>query len=268
HAIEKKGEAYLLPLEGDLDEVESLIPLRWLYEKLGACKAQDKLIVFDVCRFHPGRGVQRPHFGPMTEALEKALHDSPAGVSVITSCSTGEQSLETDAYDAQFNFGAAQKGHAIDVVGSYFVSMLRAAAAAGALTPEKKLPAPTDEIPVERFATWMTEKLAEVVKNKFSERTQTVKATLKPRGDAGAFDPAEPQPGRFDFPAPPRGGDREGGAVNGRGDPAPADQAAREGWPTAGGHGRVAILTGGLEGLSSRGIEDRRARGQVPEGDP
>jgi hypothetical protein len=207
HAIEKKGEAYLVPLEGDLDEVESLIPLKWVYDKLGACKAQEKFIIFDVCRIHPERGVQRPHFGPMTEALEKAMHESPAGVSVITSCSKGEQSLETDNYEPQFNFGAGVKGHALKLEGSYFVSMIHGASYAGALAPEKKLPAPTDEIPVERFTTWMTEKLGEVVKNKFSDRTQTVKATLKPRGDAVAFDPAEPQPGRFDFPLPPPSAD-------------------------------------------------------------
>src|SRR5439155_1180460 len=33
HAVEKKGKAYLVPLEGDLDEVETLIPLDWFYEK-------------------------------------------------------------------------------------------------------------------------------------------------------------------------------------------------------------------------------------------
>src|SRR5262245_55616825 len=207
HAIEKKGEVFLVPLEGDLDEVEALIPLKWVYEKLGMCRAQEKLIIFDVCRFHPGRGVQRPHFGPMTEALETALHDSPAGVSVITSCSTGEQSLETDSYDAQFNFGAAQKGHAVDVVGSYFVSMIRGAAVAGALAPERKLPAPTDEIPVERFATWMTETLSEVVKTKLNGRTMSLRAPLKPGGEAVAFDPAEPLPGRFGFPLPPPSAD-------------------------------------------------------------
>ena len=72
HAVEKMGAAYIVPLEGDLDDVDSLIPLAWLYEKLGACKAQEKVIIWDVCRFHPERGIERPHPGPMTEALEKA----------------------------------------------------------------------------------------------------------------------------------------------------------------------------------------------------
>ena len=64
HAMEKKGKTYLVPLEGDLDEVDSLIPLDWLYEKLGACKAQEKVVIFDVCRFHPERGLERPSPGP------------------------------------------------------------------------------------------------------------------------------------------------------------------------------------------------------------
>src|SRR5262245_10363337 len=204
HAVEKKGEAYLVPLEGDLDEVETLIPLKWVYEKLGACKAQEKFIIFDVCRLHPERGIERPHFGPMTEALEKALHDSPEGVSVVASWSKGEQSVEIDQYITQFNHGTRDvKGHGLEVRGSFFLSMIHAASAAHALSPDKKLPEPADPIPVERFTTWMKEKLAEVVKIKFPDRSQTVKFTLKPPAQAVAFDAAEPAPGRFEFPHPP-----------------------------------------------------------------
>jgi hypothetical protein len=53
----------------------------------------------------------------------------------------------------------------------------------------------------------MKEKLGEVVHFKFSERRQTLKATIKKRAEAVAYNPAEPAPGRFEFPVPPPSAD-------------------------------------------------------------
>lgn len=208
HAMERKGKTYLVPIEGDLDEVDSLIPLDWFYEKLGACKAQEKVVIFDVCRFHPERGIERPNPGPMTEALESALHSPPDGVTVITSCSRDEQSVETDYYNTQLSFDTpGVKGTGVDLRGSFFLSMFHAASIAGALSPDKKLPVPADELPVDRLTKWMREKLGEVVHFKFPDRRQTLKATIKKRSEPVAYDPAEPAPGRFDFPIPPPSAD-------------------------------------------------------------
>jgi Caspase domain len=207
HAIEKKGKTYLVPLEGDLDEVETLIPLDWFYEKIGACKAQEKIVIFDVCRFHPGRGIERPSPGPMTEALETALHASPEGVTVITSCSKGEESIETDRAVAEFTFDTpGVKANGIPVQGSYFLGMLHGASQTGNLNPDRKLPSPGDPIPVERMTKWMGTKLNEVIHFKFAERTETLKATIKHRPEV-AYNPAEPPPGRFEYPLPPPSAD-------------------------------------------------------------
>jgi hypothetical protein len=209
HVVEKGGAAYLVPLEGDLDELESLIPLKWLYEQIGACPAQEKIVLFDVCRFHPERGVTRPHNGPMSEALEKALHDSPDGVTVMTSCSKGEQALELDYLSAEMNeIAPGKKGTRVDMFGSFFLNMLRVAEAAGVFSPEKKLPEPGDEISIDRFGQWMTDRLGEVVFNKYGqERKQTVKLTLKRPENAVAFNAEEAMPARFAFPAPPPSAD-------------------------------------------------------------
>ena len=208
HAIEKKGETYLVPLEGDFDDVESLIPLKWFYEKLGACPAQEKIVIYDVCRFHAERGIERPHPGPMSEALEKALHESPDGVTVITSCSKGEQSMELDSYQAPLSFDRpGVKGREVPIHGSFFLSMFHAASLAGVLAPDRKLSAPGDEIPVERLTGWMGDKLAEVVRHRFAERTQTMKVTLKRRSEAVPFNASEPMPGRFEYPMPPPSAD-------------------------------------------------------------
>ncbi len=195
HVLDKKGEVYLVPIDGDLDEIDSLIPLKWFYDKLAACPAQEKVIIYDVCRFHPERGIERPYPGPMTETMEKALHDSPDGVTVVTSCSKGEQSIELDYYNTQLSFDTAGvKGSGVNLTGSFFLSLFHAASIAGALSPEKKLPAPGDELPVERMTKWMKEKLAEVVHHRFIDRTQTLKATIKRRAEPIAYNPSEPCP--------------------------------------------------------------------------
>ena len=207
HAVERKGKAYLVPLEGDLDEVDSLIPLDWFYEKLGSCKAQEKLVIFDVCRFNPGRGIERPSAGPMTEALETALHSPPDGVTVVTTCSKGEQSIELDELKAEVNFDTpGVKANAILLHGGFFLSMIYPASYSGVFSAEKRLPAPTDELPVERMTKWIGTKLGEAVHNHFKDLTQTVKATIKRRPEV-AYNPTEPMPGRFEFPVPPPSAD-------------------------------------------------------------
>ena len=119
HAIEKEGKAYLVPLEGEMDELETLIPLETVYAQLAKCPAQEKLIIFDVCRFDPGRGFERPAYGAMTEALDKALHASPDGVSVWTSCSPGQYSYEYD--NASTNVRGLKF---FEMYGSTFLNML------------------------------------------------------------------------------------------------------------------------------------------------
>ncbi len=199
HAYEKDGKAYLLPLEGDFEELDTLIPLEWFFEKVGACKAQEKLVVFDVCRFHPDRGIERPHEGLMSEGLEKALHTAPDGVSVMTTCSKGEYSYELDYYHSR-NLKA-------EIFGGFFLSMIHAASIGGILAPEGKLPAPADTLPVERLAAFMAEKLPEVAKDRFGDKTQTPKITLKRGETAVAYNPSEAPPTKFAYVMPPPSAD-------------------------------------------------------------
>jgi hypothetical protein len=208
HAVEKKGKAYLVPLEGDLDEAETLIPLDWFYEKVGACKAQEKVVIFDVCRLDPERGIERPSPGPMTEGLEAALHNSPEGVSVITSCSKGEQSIEGNYPSARLlSDRPGVKDSVVSLRGGFFMNLADDASRTGRYSDDKHLPGPADELPTERFAKWMKEKLADIVHVKYSDRTQTVRASLKKPAEHVAYDPSEPVPARFEFPQPPPSAD-------------------------------------------------------------
>ena len=97
HAIDVEGVPYLVPLDGEPGDVASLVPVREVFEQLAACKARQKVLILDVCRFDPARGLERPSGGAMTEAFEAAIAKPPAGVQVWTACSAGQHSYE-DAF--------------------------------------------------------------------------------------------------------------------------------------------------------------------------
>jgi len=94
HAVELGNNAYLVPLEGELDKASTLIPLEWLYDRLAKSKARQKLLILDVCRFNPQRGVERGSLDKMGPVLDKMLREPPKGVEVLTACTAGQFSYE------------------------------------------------------------------------------------------------------------------------------------------------------------------------------
>jgi Caspase domain len=96
HGVEIDGEAYLVPMEGELDKAATLIPLKWVYAQLEKCKARQKVLVVDVGRYSPTEGRERPDGGPMSPKFEEALKNPPTGVQVWSACSAGQQSYATD----------------------------------------------------------------------------------------------------------------------------------------------------------------------------
>jgi hypothetical protein len=95
-AVEAGNEAYLVPIEGELDNPATLLPLKWVYDQLAGCKARQKVLVLDVNRFSPTRGLERPDGGPMGPKFEAAVKAPPDGVQVWAACSAGQHSYETD----------------------------------------------------------------------------------------------------------------------------------------------------------------------------
>lgn len=96
HAIENDGQVYLAPIEGDLTDPTSLIPLKWLYTELETCPAHQKILVLDVCRFSPTIGNERPGGEPMSAKMEEIIKVVPPGVQVLTACASEQRSMETD----------------------------------------------------------------------------------------------------------------------------------------------------------------------------
>src|SRR5262249_23311983 len=112
HYVEMGEEVFLVPIEGERDNKEILIPLSWVYKQLEECKARQKVLILDVCRFNPTRGLERPGSGPAEDAkvegamgpkLDALLQKPPDGVQVWSSCLPGQFSYEYD--DANLNNG-------------------------------------------------------------------------------------------------------------------------------------------------------------------
>jgi len=199
HAVEKEGKAFLVPMEGEMEEVETLIPLDDIYAKMGKCRAQEKLIIFDVCRYDPGRGVERPAFGVMTEGLEKALHNSPEDVSVWTACSANEYSYE---YDEAFTDERGLRN--VRMCGGIFLNMFYAMELRGrkdAKASGSSTSYPQDPLPIAPVSEFVNEYTNKVVAS-LEKKEQKPKLTLKSRG-AGSYDSKESLAAKFDYPAPP-----------------------------------------------------------------
>ena len=105
HAAFHEDKAYLVPIDGNMTNPDSLIPLQWVYDQLTSCKAQQKILILDVFRFSPGRGLEAPspgegEEGTMWEGFDKALLSPPPGVQVWSSCIKDQSSVELDAGSA------------------------------------------------------------------------------------------------------------------------------------------------------------------------
>ncbi len=98
HAVELGEDAYLAPIEGELDRAETLIPLRWFYEQLAKCKARQKVLVLDGNRYHQTFGQERPGSEEMGPKLDALLKAPPDGVQVWSSCIAKQRSFASDDY--------------------------------------------------------------------------------------------------------------------------------------------------------------------------
>ncbi len=105
HGTVVEDKSYLVPIDGSLKKPESLIPLKWVYDQLASCKAQQKILVLDVFRFSPGRGAELPSpgegdEGAMPEIFDKELATPPDGVQIWCSCQKEQSSIELEGGSA------------------------------------------------------------------------------------------------------------------------------------------------------------------------
>jgi hypothetical protein len=191
HVLEQGGKVYLAPVEGDPDEVGTLITLEDFYAGLGACKAAQKVMVWDVCRYNPQRGLHRPGSAAMTDTLYTALTSAPPGVEVIVTCRSRENALEFST--------APSVAKGATYSGSVFLEAVRLAA--GKRPKGAKGPAPTDPLPVAESVHDLTLRVAELAKlAPTGGATQTIGIAGRTRDDAVRYDPTEPIAAQFELP--------------------------------------------------------------------
>lgn len=193
HAIEIDGKAYLVPVEGDLTDAATLFPLDEFWAKVKACPAQQKLVVFDVCRLNEDGDKLRPGSDVLSESLEKLLQAAPAGVQVLTTAGPGANALEYRNAPPD----------APDEGGSLFLSTLIDLASRGKVKPAKE-PTPDDPLPVDAWFDAAKERMKLVAK--VSGKTDPAPKLSKPTPTvAVAYTGDEPAAKRFEFAAAPQG---------------------------------------------------------------
>lgn len=146
HVLVLDDKVFLAPIDAKLNgPPEKLIPLDWVYQQLGQCKARHKLLILDVAHLDPQEGVLRGKEMPLDPAAEKAIAQPPEGVLVWLSCSA-----------KQFSYSFGGYG----LVGSVFFHMLTEATYTGPdlqgrrnrQALEKAEPFPEWDLPLLRLA--------------------------------------------------------------------------------------------------------------------
>ena len=168
-------KSYLVPLEGEFDNVETLIPLEWVYAQLAKCDARQKILILDGNRFNASQGEERPSSGPLDPKFQASLQAPPAGVQVWSACSAGQSSQEFE----ESSLGA-------------FLDSIRLA-----LTPEKgmkgalegRIQKPDEEIPVPVLFKKANAILAEQVGRR--KLKQVALLAGSPPATGAEFDPTE-----------------------------------------------------------------------------
>jgi hypothetical protein len=189
HAVDLDDQPYLVPLEGELAVKETLIPLKWLYDRLATCPARQKVLVMDVCRDDTARGDERPGSGPMGPKLDAALANPPAGVQVLAACVAKQFSHEYDYATIGNN----------DVRGGAFLNLLTQA-------PRTKwgLPKPEEPLPVTVLVERVKEPLTQLVaaRDKVEQTVRLTGAEPADPGEGAAYVADAPLPAPFDLPKP------------------------------------------------------------------
>ncbi|MBI3406757.1 MAG: caspase family protein [Planctomycetes bacterium] len=180
HAIDMEKQAYLVPVEGNREKPDTLIPLAWVYEQLAKCPARQKLLVLDVFRFPPARGEELPGAGEMPGDFDAKLHNPPAGIQVWTACSKGQQSLEFEK-------------------GSLFLQAL-----CNSLQERGKgITEPTASLPLDLLVTKVNQRLKDVLGAKKLEQVSQVYG--KEPDEGAAFDPSQDLPPKLTLKPPSAG---------------------------------------------------------------
>ena len=195
HATHTDEKSYLIPQDGNMKDTETLVPLKWVYDQLASCKAQQKVLILDVFRFSPGRGSELQSTtgegdeGAMPEGFDKDVLNPPAGVQVWCACQKEQSSIELEN-------------------GSAFLQALCKELQGGG-TELKGIAEPTQPIPVEKLVEGVNGRLKDLLTPE--KRSQVSRLTGKAAEGNVPYDAKEPLPAVLTLKPPAvEGGERAG----------------------------------------------------------
>jgi hypothetical protein len=196
HAVYRDGAAYLAPIEADPDDLSSFIPLADFYSKMEACRATQKVVIWDVCRYNPERGYIRPGSEPMTPELHAALQKAPPGVEVVITCQPGENALEFNSVTLSY------RGRTATYAGSAFVIAARLAAERKGKISEP--PDPNAALPIHSWLPEVQQQLNQILEAIKSDKKQTLQLYGAPPATLLAANPMEPAAPPVTIPPAPK----------------------------------------------------------------
>jgi predicted Zn finger-like uncharacterized protein len=185
HALDLDELPYLAPIEGELSNKETLIPLQWLYDRLAACPARQKVLIIDTCRMDSARGEERPGSGPMGPRLDAALANPPPGVQVWSSCIANQFSHEFEQANVKN----------VVVRGSAFLSLLTQAFAQGGNVQK-----PEEPLPLDFLVKQVNGPVQDIVKLRDSGAVQTPRLAGHEVDSGLAYDPSVRMPPHIELP--------------------------------------------------------------------
>lgn len=196
HVLTIEGKTYLVPIEGDPDEPDKLIPLADFYARMQACPATQKVVIWDVCRYNPERGRSRPGSDPMSAETAKALAATPEGVQAVLTCQADENAFEF--YNAYPDGAGPGKR---PVSGSSFLAALRYLSDKNRRNAKEQQA--DDPLPVAEWTKALAQRVAEVGAAE-GKAKQTV-AVLGTRPETLVAANKEEAPAtRFEYPPSPK----------------------------------------------------------------
>ena len=113
HGVQFRGEPrnYFCPVDAELADRATLIPLDEVYQQLAACKARRKLLLVDACRNDPQSELSRGRPEVRLESVTRPQAEPvPRGIVALFSCSEGEKSFEQPSLQHGLFFYEVLKG--------------------------------------------------------------------------------------------------------------------------------------------------------------
>ena len=98
HGVQPRDhkEHYFCPMDAQVNDPKTMVPLTEVYDQLGACKAGAKVLLADCCRNDPRAGLDKGAGMALESVTRPQAEPTPGGVAALFSCSEGEKSYESD----------------------------------------------------------------------------------------------------------------------------------------------------------------------------